>query len=136
MSGRSQDLEVVLPARRDAWAELGEVLGLAGVCLEGGGVVTHAGAAVAHYLVDDGPLALRALARAGFDAVTVRDVVTTRVSQGVPGSLGALARRLAEAGVDVAVQYSDHAGNLVLVVADEDLERCRRVLTADGTTVV
>jgi len=123
-----QDLEVVLPARPGALADLGEVLGRAGVSLEGGGVFTHDGLALAHYLVDDGPAALAAVTAARIGPAVVRDVVLTRLDQETPGQLGALSRLLGDAGVDVLVQYSDHAGNLVLLVRDEDGARCRDVV--------
>ncbi|MFC8130225.1 hypothetical protein [Streptomyces sp. NPDC057302] len=75
---------------------------------------THEGRAVAHYLVD------------------VRDVAVARLDQETPGQLGALARLLGDAGVSVLVQYSDHAGNLVLLVADEQDEVCDAVIARWG----
>jgi hypothetical protein len=123
-----QDLEVLLPDRPGALADLGQALGDAGVSLEGGGVFTHQGHAVAHYLVDDGPLAVGAAIDAGLGPAAVRDVILTRLDQETPGQLGTLARRLGDAGVNVQVQYSDHAGNLVLLVADADTEACREVV--------
>jgi hypothetical protein len=128
MSARLQDLEVHLPDRPGALADLGQALGRADVSLEGGGVFTHDGRAVAHYLVDDGPVALRAAVDAGLGPAVVRDVVMTRLDQETPGQLGTLARRLGDAGVNVQVQYSDHAGNLVLLVADDAAEACREVV--------
>jgi hypothetical protein len=44
------DVEVALPDRPGALAELGEALGAAGIPLEGGGVFTHQGVGVAHFL--------------------------------------------------------------------------------------
>ncbi|MCK9793529.1 ACT domain-containing protein [Isoptericola sp. 4D.3] len=125
---RPQDLEVVLAAGAGALAGLGESLGHAGVSLEGGGVTTHDGTRVAHFLVDDGPRALAALAAAGIGPAVARDVVMTRLDQDVPGQMGAFARRLADADVAVQVLYSDHAGSLVLLVPDEDLPACRAVV--------
>ena len=134
MSTHPQDLEVHLPDRPGALAGLGQALGEAGVSLEGGGVVTVAGRAVAHYLVHDGARALAAVTAAGIGAgmgsAVVRDVVLARLDQEVPGQLGTLARRLGDAGVNVLVQYSDHLGNLVLLVADEDLAACRNAVAA------
>ncbi|MEU2201412.1 hypothetical protein [Isoptericola sp. NPDC019482] len=124
------DLEVPLPATPGALADLGETLGRAGVSLEGGGVTSLGGGRVAHFLVDDGPRAVAALAGAGLGPATARDVVTTRLAQDVPGQMGAFARRLADAGVVVEHLYSDHDGNLVLLVADEDMPTCRDVVRA------
>ncbi|MEU5950854.1 ACT domain-containing protein [Streptomyces sp. NPDC047525] len=128
MSARPQDLEVRLPDRPGALADLGQALGGRGVSLEGGGVFTHEGQAVAHYLVDDGPTALAAVVAARLGPAVVRDVAMTRLDQETPGQLGALARLLGDAGVNVRVQYSDHAGNLVLLAADEHTALCRDVL--------
>lgn len=128
MSGRLQDLEVHLPNRPGALADLGQALGEAGVSLEGGGVFTHDGHAVAHYLVDDGPAALDALEGTGLGSAAVREVAMTRLDQEKPGQLGALARMLGDAGVNVLVQYSDHVGNLVLLVPDEQTALCRDTL--------
>lgn len=128
MTAHLQDLEVHLPDRPGALADLGQALGRAGVSLEGGGVFTHDGLALAHYLVDNGPLALQAATEAQLGPATVRDIAMTRLDQEVPGQLGALARQLGDAGVNVLVQYSDHAGNLVLVVAEEHSKACRDVL--------
>lgn len=128
MSARRQDLEVDLPHRPGALADLGEVLGRAGVSLEGGGVVGRGERAVAHFLVDDGAAALEAVTGAGLGSAVVRDVIMTRLDQGTPGQLGTLARLLGDAAVNVEVQYSDHDGNLVLLVADDDVAACRGVV--------
>ncbi|MGE9349046.1 hypothetical protein ACQP60_06185 [Isoptericola variabilis] len=137
-----QDLEVLLPATPGALADLGEALGRAGVSLEGGGVTTLDGGPaadpgtppvthrVAHFLVDDGPRAVAALAAAGLGPAVARDVVTTRLAQDRPGQMGAFARRLAEAGVVVRTLYSDHDGNLVLLVPDDEVPACRDVVRA------
>jgi len=97
-------------------ADLGEALGGAGVSLEGGGVFTVAGAGVAHFLVDNAAAAQLALEGVGLGPVAISDVVTLRLRQAVPGQLGLLARQMADAGVNIAVQYSDHDGNLIVVV--------------------
>ena len=41
-----------------------------------------------------------------------------RLSQAEPGQLGKISRLLADAGVNIEVQYSDHDRNLILVVDD------------------
>jgi hypothetical protein len=133
MSARMQDLEVHLPDRPGALGELGQALGEAGVSLEGGGVFTHAGHAVAHFLVHDGARAVAAATAAGLGPAVVRDVVLARLDQETPGQLGSLARRLGDAGVNVQVQYSDHIGNLVLLVADAEAEACREVVARWGS---
>ncbi|MFI2364480.1 ACT domain-containing protein [Promicromonospora sp. NPDC019610] len=132
MSTHLRDLEVRLPDRPGTLADLGEALGAAGVSLEGGGVFTVGDVAVAHYLVHDGDRALRAVTAAGLGPAVVRDVVLARLDQETPGQLGTVARRLGDARVNVRVQYSDHGGNLVLLVADDDVASCREVVAPWG----
>lgn len=113
-----RDVEVQLRDRPTALAEVAEALGRAGVSIEGGGLFVHEGVAIAHFLVQDGPTALAALSALGPDAsARVRDVVLTRVDQAAPGTLGRAARTVADRGDQVLAQYSDHDGNLVLVIA-------------------
>lgn len=128
------DVEVLLADRPGSLATLGEVLGAAGVSLEGGGVFTHAGVGVAHFLVADAHRARSALEAAGTGPVTVSDVVLLRLEQGTPGQLGRVARLMAQAGVNLRVQYSDHENRLVLVPSDDDHARCVQVATAWGSS--
>ena len=112
------DIAIDLPDEPGALAHFGEALGAADVSLEGGGVFTVAGIGRAHFLVEDGEAARQALARAGIGTASVRPVLIRRLRQGAPGELGAIARALAEAGVNIETQYSDHANRLILVVDD------------------
>jgi hypothetical protein len=123
-----KDLGIVLEDRPGALAELGEALAQAGVSIEGGGVFVTGGAGHAHFLVEDAGAACAALARAGIRVAEVNEVLVQRLRQSEPGQLGKLARRMAEAGVNIRVQYSDHDHQLVLVV--DDVERGRRVSEA------
>jgi hypothetical protein len=81
------------------------------------------GKGVAHFLVADGAVARRALEAGGIRVVGVRDVLVQRLRQAVPGQLGKIARRMAEAGVNIEVQYSDHDNRLILVVNDNEKGR-------------
>jgi hypothetical protein len=120
-----QDLAVILADRPGALAEFGEALGAAGVSIEGGGAWVVGRQGVAHFLVDNAAAAQLALARAGIRVTAVRDVVTQQLNQSEPGQLGKLTRRMADAGVNIEVLYSDHAHRLVLVV--DDVGRGQRV---------
>ena len=113
------DLGIVLVDRPGALADLGEVLGRAGVSVEGGGAWVVDGRGAAHFLVADGKAARAALEAAGITVVAVREVIVQKLDQDVPGQLGKLARRMADAGVSIEVLYSDHANQLVLVVDDD-----------------
>lgn len=113
------DLTIELDDRPGALAEMGEALAAAGLSVEGGGVFPAGdGAASAHFLFRDGEAARRALSGAGIRVTACREVLLRRLDQGRPGQLGALARALADAGVNVEVQYSDHDHRLVLLVDD------------------
>jgi len=123
-----KDLSIRLPHRPGALAELGEALGSAGVSIEGGGAFAVDGTGVAHFLVADAAAARQALDSAGITLLAVHEVLVQRLDQETPGQLGAICRRMAEAGVNIEVLYSDHANQLILVV--DDLERGRRVSEA------
>ncbi len=97
---------------------MGEALGRAGVSIEGGGAWVVGGEGVAHFLFEDGAAARRALEAAGIRVVAQREVLVQRLRQAVPGQLGMLTRRMAEAGVSIEVLYSDHDNRLILVVDD------------------
>lgn len=111
-----QDIELSLQDRPGALAEIGEALGRAGVSLEGGGAWVVNGKGVAHFLVADAGAARRALEAQGMAVLAVREVVVQRLAQEEPGQLGKLTRRMAEAGINIEVLYSDHEHRLVLVV--------------------
>jgi len=118
------DVELDLDDTPGALARMGEILGAAGVSIEGGGVFVTGGRGVAHFLFDDGYAAARALESAGMRVVRVREVVMQRLRQGEPGQLGKLCRLMAKAGVNIEVQYSDHANQLILVV--DEIEAAKR----------
>lgn len=113
-----KDLSILLENRPGALADMGEALGKAGVSVEGGGAWVVDGRGVAHFLFEDSVAARRALEAAGIKVLAERDVVVQRLKQELPGQLGKLARRMAEAGVNIEVLYSDHAHQLILVVDD------------------
>jgi hypothetical protein len=58
------------------------------------------------------------LEAADIQVAAEREVIVQRLHQGVPGQLGKLSRRMAEAGVNIEVLYSDHDHQLILVVDD------------------
>ncbi len=104
---------------------MGEALGAAGVSVEGGGAFVVDGKGIAHFLFEDGAAARRALEEKGIEVLADRPVLVQRLKQDVPGQLGKIARRMAEAGVNIEVMYSDHQNQLILVV--DDFEKGRAV---------
>ena len=123
-----KDLTIALPNRPGALAEMGEALGRAGVSIEGGGIFVVSGAGVAHFLFTDGDAARRVLESAGITVLAVREVLVQRLRQDEPGQLGKIARRMAEAGINIEVLYSDHANQLIMVV--DNVEAGRKVSEA------
>lgn len=113
-----KDLAIALDNRPGALAEMGEALGRTGVSVEGGGAFVVNGQGVAHFLFQDGVAARNALEAAGIHVLEIRDVLALRLNQTEPGQLGRISRRMAEAGVNIEVLYSDHDHQLILVVDD------------------
>ncbi|MFM8900935.1 MAG: amino acid-binding protein [Burkholderiales bacterium] len=123
-----RDFSVKLENRPGALADMGEALGRAGVSIEGGGAWIVDGHGAAHFLFADGNAARQALQAAGIEVVADREVIVQRLKQAVPGQLGMLTRRMAQAGVNIEVLYSDHDHQLILVV--DDIVRGRAVSEA------
>jgi hypothetical protein len=123
-----QDLTIELENRPGALADMGEAVGQAGVSLEGGGMFVVNDVGVAHFLVNDGVAARTALAAVGIRVTAVKDVLALRLNQEMPCQLGKLCRRMAEAGVNIEVLYSDHDQRLILVV--DNMEKGRAVSEA------
>jgi hypothetical protein len=123
-----KDLAIALDNRPGALAEMGEALGKAGVSVEGGGAWVVADKGVAHFLFEDGTAARRALEAKGIKVLAEREVVVQRLKQAVPGQLGQLTRRMADAGINIEVMYSDHDNQLILVT--DDTEKARVVAKA------
>lgn len=120
-----RDLSVLLEHKPGALAAMGEALGKAGVGLEGGGVFLCNGNGLAHFLVDDADKARKVLEEKGIQVLEDREVLIQKLKQDVPGQLGKICRLMQEAGVNIEVQYSDHANQLILVV--DDIEKGRVV---------
>jgi hypothetical protein len=118
-----QDVSILLENRLGALAEMGEALGRSGVSIEGGGAWIVDGKGAAHFLFTDGNAARTALETAGIKVIEIRDVVVQRLKQAVPGQLGQLTRRMANAGINIEVLYSDHEHQLILVVDKIELAR-------------
>jgi hypothetical protein len=120
------DLTLYLDDHPGELARLGQVLGEAGVNIEGFCAVTSGGGqAEIHLLVQDMDLAFKSLARANIEVVSEQEVVVVDV-QDTPGVLGEVTRRLGDAGVNISLAYL--ATGTRLVLAADDLARAEAEL--------
>ncbi len=120
-----KDLAIELENRPGALAEMGEALGRANVSVEGGGAWVVDGRGVAHFLFADKAPAREALEAAGIRVLAEKTALVQRLNQSQPGQLGKIAKRMADAGVNIEVLYSDHDNQLILVV--DDMEKGRKI---------
>ncbi|AFW01818.1 amino acid-binding ACT domain-containing protein [Gluconobacter oxydans H24] len=109
------DVEILLEDCPGSLGRMGTALGQAGISVEGGGAWVTEGRGVAHFLFEDGAAASKALGNAGITVGRIREVVLLCLKQAVPGQLGILTGRMADAGVNIETLYSDHDHQLVLV---------------------
>ena len=112
------DVEIILDNKPGTLALLGETLGTNNISLEGGGVFANGDYAIAHFLVKEADKAMEVLQSVGMEVVGVHEVIIQKLRQDVPGQLGLFCKRLAEAGINIRAQYSDHANQLIVVVDD------------------
>ncbi|MFI5132032.1 MAG: amino acid-binding protein [Chitinophagales bacterium] len=115
-----KDIEIHLQNEPGALAEMGEILGAAGVSLEGGGTFLHKGKGIAHFLVKDAQKAKEVLEEKGIEVAAIHDVLIQKLRQGIPGQLGRICRIMANSKINILVQYSDHYNQLILVVDDHE----------------
>jgi len=115
-----KDLEILLENKPGSLALLGETLGKNNISLEGGGVFQNGALSIAHFLVEDAEKAKDVLQTAGIKVLKINEVLIQKLRQDVPGQLGMFCRKLADAGINILVQYSDHANQLIVVVDDNE----------------
>ncbi|MEK6272890.1 MAG: amino acid-binding protein [Actinomycetota bacterium] len=119
-----KDLTVVLQDRPGELARLGQATGEAGVNLQGMCAFTGEGRGIIHILVDDAKAAAarQALEGAGMGVADEREVLVVDIEDR-PGTLGELARSLAEASVNIELAYTTFGVKLVIVTDDLDNAR-------------
>jgi hypothetical protein len=120
-----KDLTVTLENRPGTLAGLGEALGEAGINIEGMSGDNRL-AEVLHVLVEDAGAAREALAGAGIQVADERDVLVVEVEDR-PGTLGEVARKLADAGLNVDLVYATFGGTRAVLGVD-DPEKARAAL--------
>jgi len=121
-----KDLEIILENKPGMLALLGEVLGKHKISLEGGGVFqNNTEYSIAHFLVEEADKAKAVLEKAGIATVKINEVLIQRLRQDVPGQLGMFCRKLADAGINILTQYSDHSNRLIVAV--DNIENGRKI---------
>ena len=122
-----KDLTVVLQDRPGELARLGQATGEAGVNLQGMCAFTGEGRGIIHILVDDAQAAAarQALEEAGMGVADEREVLVVDMEDR-PGTLGELARSLAEASVNIELVYTTFG--VKLVIATDDIDSARATL--------
>jgi hypothetical protein len=121
-----KDLTITLEDQPGRLADLGEATGDADVNIEGMCATTGRGSAEVHVLVDDAAAAREALGSAGIEVDAESDVLVLDV-ENRPGTMGEVARKLAQAGVNIGLAYSTFGG-VRLVLGVDDLDRARSAL--------
>lgn len=120
-----QDIEILLKNKPGALALMGETLGKNKISLEGGGVFQNGEISIAHFLVEEAERAKAVLAKVSIEVVKINEVIIQKLRQDVPGQLGMFCRKMAEANVNILVQYSDHSNQLIAVV--DDYEKGKKI---------
>lgn len=126
----AKDLLVILDDSPGEGARLGEALGNAGVNIEGLCAVADDGKSSVHVLVEDAAGARAALEGAGITVEAETDVlVSPALSEpdlDTPGRFGAMARALADAGINITLVYVASRNRVVLATSDN--QRATRLL--------
>lgn len=120
-----KDLTVVLQDRPGTLADMGEILGKAGINIEGMCAIQCQGKGINHILVEDSPGARHALEAKGIEVTAEREVLVKEIEDR-PGTLGEVARKLANAGVNIEVVYL--ATKTRLVIGVDNLEKARSAI--------
>jgi hypothetical protein len=121
----AKNLTIHLEDRPGALAEMGEALGKSVVNIDGICGVSCEGVGVIHILVEDAAAARSAIEQAGFNVEAERDVLVVNIVD-QPGELGDIARKLANAGVNLDLLYL--TANMDLVIGVDDLEKAQEAL--------
>ncbi|MDF1499237.1 MAG: hypothetical protein P1P76_02060 [Anaerolineales bacterium] len=121
----TKDLTILLDDQPGALAAMGEALGAAHVNIEGICGFRCGEVGQIHILVENAESAQRALDSAGFKVQEIREVLVKDIVDR-PGELGGIARRLAQANINLELLYL--TASMALVIGVDDTEKARRVL--------
>jgi hypothetical protein len=115
------DLMISLDDRPGELARVGEALGAAGINIEGLCGMGMEGRGLIHICVMDATAAKAALEGAGLKVEGESDAILAEpvAAADQPGSMGMMARRVADAGINVRVLYLA-TNNRAVVVTDDN----------------
>ena len=116
------DITIIIDDLPGTLAQVGETLGNAGINIDGYCSFPSGGKSYLHVLVEDMEAARRALQETGIEIAQEREVLVVDMVD-KPGTMGKVARRIANAGVNIDMVYM--GTNSRLVVAAYDLEKAR-----------
>ena len=118
----AKDLKVTLKDQPGEGARLGEALGNAGINIEGLCASMEGGTGTVHVLVEDVAGARAALEGAGITVDAETDVLVSPAlpepDVDTPGTFGAMARALADAGINISLVYVAARNRVVLATSD------------------
>jgi hypothetical protein len=114
------DLTISLEDRPGGLASVGEALGAAGINIEGVCGFASGGRGTIHLCVMDGAAARSALEAAGIQVNDSEDALLGEPVAGAesPGTMGAMARAVADAGINVRAVYVATGDRVVMVTDD------------------
>jgi len=118
----AKDLVVVLEDRPGTLADMGDALGNANINIEGICAVTFKGEGAIHILVEDSDAAKKALEAMGIKVSAEREVLVMDIDDRA-GALGEIARKLADAGVNIELAYL--ASKTRLVIGVDNIQKAR-----------
>jgi hypothetical protein len=114
----------------DTLALIGEILGAAGVNIEGLCLITYEGRGVIHFVVEDAATARRVLEHSGIRIREVSEVCVLHKDEkrvtGKPGSFGGICRTFADNGIKLNFGYP--AENNRFVFGVNDVAKARALL--------
>ena len=126
-----KDITVILKNVPGTLADLGETLGKNNINMEGICAVPLDGEGFIHILVEDDTKTRSVLEKAGFQVSAVRDVIVLTGQPGKnlliePGTGGKIARKIANAGVNINLMYFAALNRLIIGV--DNLEKAKAAL--------
>jgi len=121
----AQDFTIMLPNRPGVLANLCNILGKAGINIEGVSGTQYHDKVVMHMLFEKTEEAMALLYKHNFTITSIRDVLVAPIKD-KPGELGKFSQKMANAEVNIDVVYL--ATNNRIVLGVDDIEKARAAL--------